>query len=100
MTKGLLISILIGGMANAEPSWDYSPYDWRNSDSNWGNSPNNWENSPNNWENHPTNRNSERLIRNNVTGKPQGYAVTSPNGTINFFDLNGNRTGYLPQSQD
>lgn len=100
MTKGLLITILLGGMAQGEPSWDYSPHNWNNSDHNWENSSNNWENSKNNWENHPTNRKSDRLIRDKVTGEPQGYAVISPRGTVNFFDLEGNRTGYLPKSQD
>ena len=38
---------------------------------------------------------NERIIRDN-NGKLTGYAVPKRDGGVNFFDLKGNRRGYLP----
>ena len=74
-------------------SWDSNPNNWNNSPNNWENSPNNWNNSHNNWENSPNNLNSDRIIR-NEEGEPTGYSVPKSDGGTNYFDLDGNRTGY------
>ena len=74
-------------------SWESSPNNWNNSPNNWENSPSNWNNSPNNWENSPNNMDSDRIIR-NESGEPTGFSVPKSDGGINYFDLDGNRTGY------
>lgn len=56
-----------------------------------------WENSPNNWENSPGNYLDDRTIRDS-NGGAKGYAVPKADGGINFYDNDGNRTGYLPRN--
>lgn len=75
--------------------WRSSPLNWRNNQLNWENSPLNWRNNPQNWQNNPMRWGNERIIRDN-NGKPTGYAVLKRDGGVNFFDLKGNRRGYLP----
>jgi hypothetical protein len=76
--------------------WKSSPYNWKNSPYNWENSSHNWKNSPHNWNNSPMRWGNERIIRDNG-GKPMGYGVPKRDGGVNFFDLKGNRRGYLPE---
>lgn len=82
----------------AAEDWNSSPNNWKNSPDNWENSPNNWKNSPNNWENSPNRWGNERVIRDG-SGNAVGYAVPKEGGGVNFFDYEGNRTGYLPGSE-
>ena len=97
MKKLLLILSVVPAITFAGvTSWENSPNNWDNSIHNWENSSNNWENSPNNWENSPNNWNSDRIIRDN-NGDATGYAVPNSNGTINIYDFDGNREGYIPQ---
>jgi hypothetical protein len=86
--------------AQAQPypnnNWNNNPNNWNNSPNNFNNSPNNWNNSPNNFNNSPNNFNSSNGIYNNQ-GQRSGYQTKSPDGTVNFFDNNGNRIGYAPR---
>jgi hypothetical protein len=95
MTKLLIALLLISNVAIAQ-DWESSPNNWSNSPNNWENSSSNWNNSPNNWENSPNNWGNERIIR-GENGNAQGYAVPRADGGVNFYDGNGNRTGYLPK---
>jgi len=93
----LLLSSLPLGVCAGGYSWENSPNNWENSPNNWENSSNNWENSPNNWENSPGNYLDDRTIRDS-NGGAKGYAVPKADGGINFYDNDGNRTGYLPRN--
>ncbi len=84
-----------GALAN---DWNSNPNNWRNSENNWENSSNNWNNSPNNWDNSPNRYGNERILR-DAEGNAAGYAVPKDDGGVNFFDLQGNRKGYLPAPQ-
>jgi hypothetical protein len=69
------------GVASARTGWDSSPY--------------NWKNSPHHWDNSPHKYNNDRIIRDNQ-GNATGYAVPKDDGGVNYYDLEGNRTGYKP----
>ena len=69
--------------------------DWNSSPSNWDNSSNNWNNSPSNWDNSPNKYGNDRLMR-DESGNVTGYAVPKSDGGVNFYNLNGERKGYLP----
>lgn len=89
-----LLGISLSTTAVAQ-DWNSSPNNWENSPNNWENSPNNWKNSPSNWENSPNRYGNERIIRDS-DGNPAGYAVPKQDGGVNFYDNQGNRSGYLP----
>jgi hypothetical protein len=75
------------------PSWDNSPYNWKNSELNINNSSLKWDNSPYNWNNSELNINSKTGVYDN-SGNRLGYETISPIGTTNYFDNDGNRRGY------
>ncbi len=86
--------------------YDLSPNNYSNSPNNYSNSPNNYSNSPNNYSNSPNNySNSPNNYSNGPSGLNRlvtkenyfvGYYVKKDNNMINFFNLNGERLGYLP----
>ena len=102
MNKTIVVTVLLisslplvvcaGGGFNSPNNWDNSPNNWENSSNTWENSPNNWENSPNNYL-------DDRTIRDS-NGDAKGYAVPKADGGINFYDNDGNRTGYLPRPRE
>lgn len=94
----ILVFCFLSGIAQAQ-DWNSNPNNWQNSPYNWNNSPYNWQNSPNNLQNSPNKWGNDRIIRDNQ-GNPSGYAVPKEDGGVNFFDLKGNRRGYLPGSED
>jgi len=61
----------------------------------WNSSPNNWNNSPSNWDNSSNKYGNDRLMR-DESGNVTGYAVPKSDGGVNFYNLNGERKGYLP----
>lgn len=89
--------ILIPALAFAQ-SFEASPYNFDNSRSNFENSPLNYDNSPLNWQNSPHNALSDRGIYDN-SGNRTGYAVPTDNGTVNIFSDDGERIGYVPDSE-
>ncbi len=93
--KILLLLLILSSAAYAYDPLSGSPYNIDNNMYNPENSSLNPENSPLNPENSTLNPYSERIIR-DPNGNPTGYAVPKDNGGVNFFDNNGNRTGYLP----
>ena len=52
-----------------------------------------WRNNPVNPDNSPIFPDNPRIIRDN-NGNAVGYAVPKVGGGTNYFDFNGNRTGY------
>ena len=56
-------------------------------------SPYHSNNNPYNSLNNPYNSSSNRIIR-DEDGRATGYAVPRSDGGVNYFDSNGNRTGY------
>jgi len=72
---------------------DNSPYNPKNSQYNPDNSPYNPKNSPYNPDNSRYKPNNDRIIRDNQ-GNAKGYAVPKKGGGSNYYDFNGNRTGY------
>lgn len=101
MKKWIIIVLLAGfcSPAIAQTDWNSSPHNWDNSPYNFHNSPHNWNNSPRNWQNSPHRWGNERIIRDS-RGNAAGYAVPKPDGGVNYYDLNGNRTGYLPPKSE
>lgn len=87
--------VLACAASAAADDWNSSPHNWKNSSNNWENSSNNWKNSPHNWDNSLERWGNERVIRDG-SGHAVGYAVPKEGGGVNFFDNEGNRTGYLP----
>ena len=61
----------------------------------YNNSPYNYKNSPYNYKNSPYNSNSGNGIYDD-SGNRQEYAVRRSGGGVNFFDNEGDRTGYMP----
>jgi hypothetical protein len=61
--------------------------------------PYNYKNSPYNYKNSPYNLNSSNGIY-DEDGERQGYAVRRSDGGVNFFNDEGNRTGYMPGDED
>ena len=100
MKKVLLISatLLVSNSLLAQQSYNFnnSPQNFNNSPQNFNNSPQNFNNSPQNFNNSPQNFNSTNGVY-DTQGNRQGYQVQSPTGVINYFDNNGNRTGYAPK---
>jgi hypothetical protein len=80
-------------------NYNSSPYNYRNSPYNYENSPYNYKNSPYNYKNSPYNLNSSNGIY-DEDGERQGYAVRRHDGGVNFFNDEGNRTGYMPGDED
>jgi len=94
---GLLVSIMIATgfmVSNAFAQlYENSPNRYENNSYNYDNNSSNYNNNPNNYENNLNNYSSSRIIR-NESGNATGYAVPKANGGVNYFDTNGNRTGY------
>jgi hypothetical protein len=94
--KKIAISMVIAGSLLAQ-DYNSSPYNYRNSENAYDNSPYKYENSPNNYRNQDHYGN-DRIIRDNE-GNAEGYAVPKQDGGVNFFDMQGNRKGYLPANR-
>ena len=94
---GLLVSIMVatGFLVNTAFAqlYENSPNRYENNLYNYNNSSSNYNNNPNNYENNLNNYSSNRIIR-NESGNATGYAVPRSDGGVNYFDTNGNRTGY------
>ena len=93
----LACALLLSSPAPAQ-DWNSNPNNWKNSSINWENSSINWKNNPNTWKNSPMKWGNDRIVR-DTEGNPQGYAVPKKDGGVNFFDLDGNRRGYLPAEE-
>lgn len=93
--RSLILALCLFSQLAIAQDWNSSPYNWNNSPNNWENSSNNWKNSPNNYNNSEIKYGNERIIRDG-SGNSKGYAVPKSDGGVNFYDVNGNRTGYLP----
>jgi len=91
----LLLALSLFSVICLGDDWNSSPSNWENSPSNWNNSPSNWNNSPSNWDNSPSKYGNDRLMR-DESGNVSGYAVPKSDGGVNFYNLNGERKGYLP----
>jgi hypothetical protein len=94
----LAISILVASSSVVAEDYNSSPNNYENSPNNYENGSSNYENSPNNYENSANKYGNERIIRDNE-GNATGYAVPKDNGAVNFYNNNGDRTGYLPSSK-
>jgi hypothetical protein len=84
--------------ANSPQNWRNSPDNWQNNPQNWQNKPQQWQNSPDNWQNSADNYNNANGIYDS-NGNRLGYAVPRPDGGANYFNNNGDRTGYQPSNQ-
>ena len=73
--------------------YNNSPYNYNNSPYNYENSPYNYKNSPNNYNNSQYNMNSNNGVYNS-NGDRMGYGVRKSDGGINYFNNDGERTGY------
>lgn len=96
----LLAMLFLGSQAvysdPADYNLDNSPYSLKNSPYNVKNSPYHLENSPYNIKNSPYSINSGRRTY-DVEGNSTGYAVENDEGTVNYFNDDGERTGYRPR---
>jgi hypothetical protein len=70
-----------------------SIYLYNNSPYNYANSPYNYANSPYNQANSTANPYAPNAVY-NAQGYQSGYKTTTDTGVINYYDSNGNRTGY------
>ena len=101
IARNTMISMLLAPLfspAAMAQDWNSSPWNWANNPNNWENTSSNWRNNPNNWQNSPNRWGNERILRDD-NGDPRGYAVPKRDGGVNFFDLSGQRRGYLPPSR-
>ena len=91
----LIFGFVLGSTSLHSQDYRSSPNNYQNSSNNYENRSENYNNSPNNYDNSPKKYGNDRIIRDNH-GNPQAYAVPKNDGGVNFFDMNGNRIGYLP----
>ncbi len=96
-TPFTLFILMISFSAVAE-DYNSSPNNYENSTNNYENSSSNYKNSPNNYDNSPNKYGNDRIIRDNE-GNATGYSVPKDDGGVNFYNSNGDRTGYLPPSK-
>jgi hypothetical protein len=98
MKTTLTVFVLILSFSAVAEDYNNSPNNYENSPNNYENSSSNYKNSPNNYENSPNKYGNDRITRDNE-GNATGYAVPKDNGGVNFYNGNGDRTGYLPPSK-
>jgi hypothetical protein len=98
--KWVVAGALLGALgyalqSEAQTSYNNSPLNWANSSLNFDNSPLNYNNSPLNYNNSPLNWNATNGVF-DVNGNRIGYTTVSPQGTVNIYSNQGDRTGYVP----
>jgi len=100
LIKWIVTGAVLGAMgyalqADAQTNYNNSPLNWDNSPLNFNNSPLNYNNSPLNWQNSPLNSNATNGVF-DTNGNRIGYTTVTPQGTVNIYNNQGDRTGYVP----